>query len=313
MTRRIGNFLLSLTLILLAACGSLPDAKTFEDATILLSSAVRTSGQAFTDSLDEAAANAPTNAQQYEELKKEFNKAWSVRIEAANAAVDYSASVAELISSARNSGESVKRLSDSLQALATASGIPLAPAAVSTGTDIAKLLVAQIANVRASQKLEDALVAAQPAVQSIASQITSDLNTQLIPLMESVYKNNVSAIKTKYTDEENFAKAFKARLNDFRTKVSRNQADASKLVELNQIQGNVDASLKERDRELEQLSLTYTTRLRLLRSLSSATVSWADAHRDLARAIQDRRKVDVTQLQEAIATVRAITEKLEAL
>lgn len=313
MTRRAGSYLLLFAFFLLTACGTLPDAQPFQDASRALSSAVRSSGQAFGDSLDEAAANAPDSAAKYEQVKTSFDQAWAVRVAAADAAVDYSTSVSDLVSAARTSGDSVKKLSDALQGLATASGIPLAQATVSTGTDIARFLVAQIAIVRASQKLEDAMAAAQPAVDRIAAQMNDDLNARLIPSMGDAYKNNVSAIKRKYDADENFAQSFSARRIDMRMKVLNKAADASKLVELDQVQDAVNASLQARDKALNQLSLAYTTRLRLLRSLASATTVWADSHRELARAIQDRRKVDVTRLQDAIATVRAITEKLEAL
>ncbi|QYY33783.1 hypothetical protein K2O51_33600 (plasmid) [Cupriavidus pinatubonensis] len=313
MTRRTAGYFLLCAFLLLTACGTLPDAQPFQDATRSLSSAVKASGQAFDDSLDEATANSPANATQYGQLKKTFDQAWAARIAAAEGAVDYSNAVAELVSAARTSEDSVSKLSDALQGLATASSIPLAQVTASTGTDIARFLVAQIAVVRTSQKLDDAMTAAQPAVDRIAARINQDLNDQLIPSMTDVYKNNVGAIKRKYTADDNFAQSFSFRRDDMRKKVLNKEADASRLVDLDRVQDTVNTSLKARDKELDQLSTAYATRLRLLRLLASATTVWADSHRELARAIQDKRKVDVSRLQEAIMTVRAITQKLEAL
>ena len=77
--------------------------------------------------------------------------------------------------------------------------------------------------------------------------------------------------------------------------------------------GTVSAKLKERDQKLEQAAAAYRARLQLINALSTSTAAWATAHRDLASAIREKRRVNAVELQETVSDLRELVKKVRAL
>jgi hypothetical protein len=299
--------------LLLAACGSLPDARPFADATGTWSASVKASGQALADSLRDAGSVEPADKNAYEQDIKKFEEAWSARIKAAQGAVAYSSSIADVVAAAGETGQTVNKVADSLGALAGASGITLAGPTVSVVSDVAKFVGAQVAIVRVSRKLEDAVAQAQPAVDSIAEHLVSESDRQLKPTLERAHKNIASGIKQQYDADSNFAAAVAKRLEQARTDALKDPAKAASLQELDRMLAAVGGRLKERDQRLDQAAASYKARLQLINALSTTTLAWAAAHRDLAGAIRDKRKVNAAELQETIGDLRDLIKKVRAL
>jgi hypothetical protein len=299
--------------LVLAACGSLPDARPFADATGTWSASVRASGQALVDSLRDVGSVVPEDRNQYEKDIKEFEDAWSARAKAAQGAVAYSSSIADLIASAGEAGATVTRAANSLTALAGAAGISLAAPGVEVAGDIARFLADRIAIVRASGNLEEAVAQAQPAIDRIADHLVSETNRQLKPTLERAYKNLASGIRQQYEADSNFAGALEKRLQQARTDALADPSKSPKLQELDRMLGTVSGKLKERDQKLDQAGASYRARLQLVNALSAATVAWAAAHRDLAGAIREKRQVSAAELQETIGDLKELTKKVRAL
>jgi hypothetical protein len=227
--------------------------------------------------------------------------------------VVYSDSIADLIAASGETGETVKRVGDSLQGLAAVSGVVLASPAFGVAGDIARFLADRIAIVRASRSLEDGLAQAQPAVDRIAEHLASETERQLKPLLKRAHDNVVSGIKGNYEDDDNFAASFRPRQTALRAELLKDASKVTQLQDFDRIQANVATSLRERDHKIDQAAAAYKARLQLVNSLSTATVAWAAAHRDLSAAIREKRTVSVTELQETVIELKELIRKVRAL
>lgn len=304
--------------MVLFGCGTLPDAKPFAEATGVWSATVKTSGQAVSDSLREAGSMALEDKDAYEKNAVNFEAAWAQRVKAAQEVVIYSNAIADLIAASKQSGETVKKVGDALQGLASVVKIPLAEPAVGVAGDLARFLMDRISIVRASKQLEESLAEAQPAVDRITDQLAIETSKQLIPLINETYKNSVSSIKAGYRDDDLFARNFQKKQLEVRSAALADpgKLDPAKLAQLqdiDKIQSAVLARLKERDQKIDVAATAYKSRLQLVNALSTATHAWASAHRDLAAAVKEKRKVNATELQDTVADIKELIKKVRAL
>lgn len=313
--KTLANSLTWLLFLLMTGCGTLPDARPFAGATSTLSASVKSSGQALSDSIRETSNLDPSNKAQYEAIIHKIDDTWAVRVKAAQGAVAYSDAIADLIGAGKESGETVKRVGDSLETLAASINTPLPVLGVGVAADVARFLTDRIAIVRASKTLQEAIMQAQPAVDSIADQLANDTEKQLRPAVESAYKNAISSIKSRYEKEDNFARSFQAKREEvLETLITEaNAQNIQKLQVYDHIQASVAATLIERDQQLRQATSTYKTRLQLINALSVATTTWAQTHRDLASAIKEKRKVNVTELLETMNDLKELIRKVRSL
>ena len=106
--------------LLLAGCGTLPDARPFADASGTLSRTVGAAGRAVTDSMAEAGSVLPGDEADYRRLSRDFDSAWQVRQVAAQGAANYAEAIAGLVAAGSQGAETAGRVADSLQSLATA-------------------------------------------------------------------------------------------------------------------------------------------------------------------------------------------------
>jgi hypothetical protein len=301
------------TLALLAGCGTLPDAKPFADASATLGVAVKSSGQALTDSLREAGSATPADQKAYEKLVDGFEQAWASRVTAMQGVVAYSDAIADIVSAGQEGEQTAKKVGDSLKALASAVNVSLASPAVGVASDIGVFLAKQIAVVEASRKLDDTLAKAQPAVDRIAAELAAETEKQLKPMLRDAYKNIVSGIKSPYDADDNFIRVSASRRTALREKALSDSKAVQELGDFERVQAAALANLKERDQKIDQATTAYRARQQLLTALSDATGTWAAAHRDLAAAVRDKRKVSVTELVETVAELKELIRKVRTL
>lgn len=298
----------------LSGCGTLPDARPFADATGALAASVRSSGQALTDSISETGASVPDDEQSaYTQLAEKFQKAWALRVQAAQGAVDYANAIADLMKAGKQAGDTVKTVGDSLSGLAAAVNIPLAGAAFDATEDLARFIVDRIAIVRASHSLEDALTKAQPAVDRMAEHLASESDLRLKPTLAGAYKNLRSSINGRYGADAGFAQQVETRRDQLRTEAMKDNAKVAQLQEFDRLRATLAVSLNERDQALDKAAAAYKTRLQLINALTVATRSWAAAHRDLASAVREKRSVNATELQDTVVELRDLIKKVRAL
>ena len=307
--RRWAALLLSVCAVL-GGCGTLPDARPFSEATVSLAASVVMSGRAITDSLVEAGGAVPGDAAVYAQLAVDFGGAWAHRIDATDAAVVYAESIADLVAAGSQGAATVDGVADALTTLSQGVGLSLTTPAVAAAGDAARLIHARIAVVRASDRLSDALAHAQPAIDRVAARIVAESEQQLRPILLAVHRNVQSGIKSVYEEDNNFAAQARKQRELQRQKVLRDPAALPRLQEYDGAQQTVDARLETRDRRLAQAAVAYRARLQLLNALASATLAWAQAHRDLAAAVRERRAVHVGELQDALVNLKALARKV---
>jgi hypothetical protein len=314
----------ALLTFVVSACGTLPDAKPFADATSALSVSVKASGQAISDSLRDVSTAVPNDKSTHETQIKKFEAVWANRVKAMQGAVAYSDGIANLIAAANDSQETVNKVGDALAGLAGAAGIPLTAPVVGVALDIGGFIWQRVAIVRASNTLEEAVAAAQPGLDMIATHLTTESDNQLRAILQNSFKSTVTGIRSRYAEEDNFGAQLVQKRSALRGLVAQAPApgtaasklDAERLAqlqELDKVHAPVAASLKERDQKIEDAAAAYRARLQLVNALSAATVIWATAHRDLAVAIREKRKVSVSELQETVVALRDIVKKVRAL
>lgn len=301
------------SLLALAGCGTLPDAKPFADASATLAVAVKSSGQAIADSLRDAGSVTPSDQATYDELVKKFESAWAERVKAVQGVAAYSEAIADVIAAGKEGEETAKKVGNSLEVLASAVGVPLAQPAAGVVSEAAQFLLKQINVVRASKKLEDTLAQAQPAVERIAEHLAGETQEQLKPMLRLAYGNLVSGIKSQYDDDASFAQSFARKRTELRQKALADPKLVAQLQDFDRVQAAALSSLRERDQKIDQAASAYRARQQLLTALSDATTTWALAHRDLAAAVRDKRKVSVTELAETVAELRDLVRKVRAL
>ena len=300
--------------VALSGCGTLPDARPFADATGALAASVRSSGQALADSIIETGAAVPEEEQSaYTQLAAKFQKAWAVRVQAAQGAVDYANAIADLMKAGKQGGETVKTVGESLSGLASAVNIPLAGAAFDAAEDLARFIVDRVAIVRASRSLEDALSKAQPAVDRMAEHLASESELRLKPTLEAAYKNLRSSINNRYGADAGFAQHVEARRDQLRKETLKDNGKLAQLQEFDRLRTTLAVGLNERDQALDKAAAAYKTRLQLLNALTAATRSWAAAHRDLASAVREKRSVNATELQDTVVELKDLIKKVRAL
>lgn len=313
MPARLLSALLASACLVLIGCGTLPDAAPFADASRSLATATRASGHALTDSMSEAGALVAADKATYEQLSKDFAAAWGVRVAAVQVVVGYSEAIADLVAAGRQGGEAAGKVADSLKTLVESVGIPLAGPAFGVASDLARFLADRVAIVRASARLEAAVAQAQPAVDRVAEHIVSESERQLKPILINVSKNIISSIRGLYGGDDDFAVALAKKMTQPRQAALGDPLTLPQLREFDRTQAEVAARLQERDRRLEQAANLFKTRMALLNALSSATLSWAQAHRDLAAAILAKRRVSVAELQSSIVELKRLTQKVSEL
>jgi hypothetical protein len=299
---------------MLVGCGTLPDGRPFADASCALSASVKASGDAVSESLrDVGGVLPPPEAARYESWADSLKNAWAERVKATQGAVAYSQAIADLIAAGQAGAETAKRVGDSLGALAVAAGISVAAPEAGVVGDIARFLLERIAIVRASQKLEDAVLQAQPAVDRIAEHLAYESANKLKQILIDAYKNAVNGIKQSYDADRNFAQALDVKRVKLREEALADPKRVPELLELDRLKESVGARLREGEQKIEQVSAAYKTRLQLVNALANSATAWAAAHRDLASAIREKRKVTVTELQETVSELRELVKKVRAL
>jgi len=304
---------LATALSFLGGCGTLPDAKPFADATSSLSASISAGGSAITTTLGEPHDVTPEDPARYAELSSEFEAAWRGRVEAAKATATYADSISNVISAGNESAKTVEKVADSLASLAEAVSVPLATPAFGVTKDVASFIVQRVAIVRASAKLEVAMEQAQPAIDRLAKLIVEDSELRLKPLLVVLHKNIQSGIQSTYAYEDNYRTEVRKRRKVALAEALKDSSKLSKVQELDQAEQAVTPILQERDKKLDGAATAYKTRVQLIDALSDATTAWAQAHRDLAAAVKEKRKVNVAELEATVTELKALVKKVRDL
>lgn len=304
-------------LVVCGGCTQLPDVTPFATATADMAAAVRSAGPAVAAEV-ERMDNGRTPA-------KKLSESWAARDAAMAAVVSYSDSLVSIVNAAHDKGEAVGTLATKLGGLATAAGLPLPGASAAMGivTDAAKFVWTQIELARGAASLEEALAAAQPAVDRIAQKLRDDFQDLDVALRAAVESQrgalegeptyNVS-VGTRDTIAEHklaLVQALAERAGPSGTALTDD--DIAALERIDALASSNAAMLSPTEERLAELDTRARTIADLLSASSGAIERWSVAHRDLVSAVKARRSVDVDSLSSAAVEIRDLIKRVREL
>jgi hypothetical protein len=299
---------------LLVGCASLPDVAPYRDATVQLRTAVVASGSVVaTELAGSALAVEGRDRSALEESARAFAESWKARVESADALVSYVQALAQLAGAGKTGGEAARSLAAALAQLAGGVGIALpAAGAAAAATDTAALVYAHVAAVRASSSLEEALVAAQPAINEIAVKLGKDLDASLA-LVRAAYGLQRGVLAARYNDETAYLESLRAERRKLYARGSLRREDERRLKEIEEMYEATWSWREPMQSAFDELDRRYKAEREVIAATRAAVFEWAAAHRELAVAVQDGRSINVEGLLQATLEARELVRRLRAL
>jgi hypothetical protein len=299
-------FILALiALFLPAGCASLPEVGPFVDASIQLRSAIITSGATVETELGQAPGS--------EASAEKLSKLWKLRVQAADALVSYSESLAAIVRSGREGAQAARMLADSAAGLSREVGIILPQAStVATVTDTAAFIYGHIAAARASRSLEEALVNVQPAVEQIMAVLARDLK-DIEDILRAAHQLQMTELGRKYNLEMGYYLSLGREQREIYQKASRTREDEKRLLEIDQL---VEATKPWRlplEAEKQQAEKRLKAGRLLIASARQGLASWAFTHQQLILAVREKGTVDVIALVQATQEMRELIRRIREI
>ena len=289
--------------ILAGGCSSLPDVSPFRSASSQLRLAVAESGAAVESEL----RLLPEGNEQADTLRDN----WKERDNAFTAIVAYSDSISALVDSGNNGAKSAERVADSVKALGEAAGvaIPASDQAVALATDIGKFLYEQIAKARAAKNLEKAMAAAQPGVDRIAEKISADLkDLEEIYIVANTLDDN--RIRTEFNQFTSY------RNSVLKQMTGGDPGDTNKLAsqaQLAQILRDMDATHAEYTSQRKKVADRLRAGQGVIIAARQGAAEWAAAHASVVSALNHRRPVDISSLQQAAVQMNDLIKRMREI
>jgi hypothetical protein len=312
----IGLFGLALVVTLSSGCATLPNVSPFAEATVELRSAVITSGTAVEAELRENPVELREDRDLAEKLSKRadvFAKEWAVRVRAMDALVKYSESLVAIVEAGKGGEQSARAVADSVSNLAGALGIVIpAAGAVSVGTDAAVFIYGQIANIRASKSLEEALVQAQPAIDHLVANLSKDLK-QIDEILQAANELNTSATKTKFGDEYGYLNMLERERKKLYAKGPGVPADEARLLELDRLIASTKSWREAPEKAVEDAEKRLKAGRQLIGATRQALTEWVGTHRSFVIVVKDRGTVNVQALVYATTQIRDLVRRIREL
>jgi hypothetical protein len=182
--------LLSLVALAATGCTAIPDVKPFSDATAALTTAA---GTQYHDVANDVASIEPTQLPgespgAFAQREKSVNSdkaifaATSEKLDALfNAMTQYSEKLTSLVAAGKTGPQAVQSLLDSARGFAQVANValPVAGAGATAVTNALKKIADQFTQMQAAKSLKEAVTAAQPAVNLVASDFQAIFGTPL--------------------------------------------------------------------------------------------------------------------------------------
>lgn len=298
--------------LVLAACGSLPDVAPFADATAEVHRSVDAAGSAAVGALRGVGERwTDAERERLDQAVASIEKDWEERRAATAALVDYADALASLAAAGASGGEAAREVAAGVEGLLGKLGVSGAISA-SGVVEFAALVSGAVAEARAAGSMGRAVEAAHPAVLRAAALLDADLADAAV-LVEAARVPLRSARKAAHAGDLDY----RAALVERRARLVAECAAAIRAgtppptpslhdadVQLNLTQSwyaPLESSLAAIDARLdEDLALIARTR-RLL-------AAWADAHGSLGAALEAGRGVNVRRLLALAEDVRRLAE-----
>jgi hypothetical protein len=304
---------LATALALLTGCATLPDVTPYRDATVQLRSTVLVGGHAVESGLLSAAASLDADADKAQQIKArtdQFSKDWRVRVEAVDGLVAYAEAINSLALAGKEGAASARSLADSLTRLASSLGLTLpASGTLTSATDVAAFVYGHIAAVRAAPSLDQALENAQPVVDRAALLLAKDLQASM-DVLRAAHEIERTALVGKYNNELGYLHALDKERAKLYAKGTLDPAEEQRLRQIAELYAATRDWREPMEKVRADSETTLKARMALIVATQAAVAEWAAAHRAIAVAVKENRKVNVEALVQATLEARELIRRL---
>lgn len=251
---------------------ALPDLRPLADATARLHASMVATDTNVQLALSEAGAR---------DLAVEVKKELDVRVSAMAAVVNYTEALANIAAAGHSGSGSAENLANTLDGFLGAVSQPAMPA---NYVAIAKSLYGIVANVRAANSLAQATRVADPAIQSIATAMTEDMQA-----LENILLASGKAIQSQLIQENNDISSYRNALEKQRgrleSEVMMTPLDKTRIEQLEETDRLIEMTRDRYEPFEEKLNAIQTRtdlHVHVVRNLRDGLVQWAQIHQSLA-------------------------------
>lgn len=312
MLKRVGHAwsLLAVALFFVPiGCTALPDVTPFATSSREFASGVKAAGRVVSEDLRSDDALAASS--------KTFDEAWDARNKAMEGVVQYADGLAAIVKSTQDARAQAKSLGNKLETLARAAGVvnPAIGASVAVGIDVASFIYGQIAIVRGANSLQEAMDAAQPAIDKIAEIITKDSENLKETVLSTASLRRNAIMDAGGAKASSYLRETEKRRDEARAAFARDPSTAHR-EELLAADRFIETARSENERfraEVARANQMSQTSAELVQAMRDGVSRWTAAHRQVAQALKDRQSVSVDSLTDAAVEVRDLLQRLRAL
>jgi hypothetical protein len=283
--KRLG-WAITVLILTLTSCG-IPDLKPFSDATAEMASQLRSAFEKTQAAIGFAAATSEDGSE-FSTKSRQLNERWEPTRKAIAALVDYSDSIAAVAEAGKKGEQTVGRLIDSANDLASAVGVlPL----TGTAASIAKAVGAKLIQLKAERDIKKAVRNATEAVDELVPPLKENfvalrnIHTSAANAWEA-HVQGESSILTNYYES---LVAEERRLQFLLTLIVQYQS-ASDRLRFRAAQAIARGDKAQADRLIALIETEKADNLKVL-AASDAVLSEIDLTKDPAAAVETRQRM----------------------
>jgi hypothetical protein len=292
---------------------AIPDLKPFADVSKTLNTAVSAGGDLAIKPLTRQPhwdgtkyilpndPNHPSNALQ---------KSWELRHRTMQAVLVYSASLAAIGEASANRKQNATELVGSVKQLVSA--VPGLSLGSSAAGDLLVFGFQTIVEIKASNDMQQAVEAANPAIQLVAQALSKDFSA-LSHAFESRQLDQLIQKDIALRPVLRASEAIRAQFTAQRDKVANAPSDttaSSELMRLNNVIAAVDPDLNRLRAERIQIEERLQEGKAFFTSAINAVEGWASAHADLAKALEQNRSPNLVLLAARAEELKDLVDQL---
>ncbi len=316
-------------IVSLFGCASLPDLSGYTAATDQLRQSVKSAGDSVTTEIDlvalsfkESGGDANT-LNKLSNAKNDFQKHWGYRDIAMTAIVGYAASLEEIVNSGKEGKESAKAMGDSVEGLLKTVGIVPEAQLVGVAKETIEFIYAEVAKVRAQDSLNKSLSKTGPIMEKIVEIVEKDSKT-----IKSSFEIALNAQISQLQRNNEPVRVGGERDDLIKIRTYRNKALVEELKhpDPNKHLNNVkeltqDISVIEKrlsilnlewnayNEEFKGLQKRKRLGLSLIQASAKALGAWKSAHVKLAEAVKKKRSPSIQEVIAAANDIQSLIKK----
>jgi hypothetical protein len=313
---------------LMGGCASLPDTRGFTAATIQLKEAVGTTGEAVKTEVA-TAKNARATTVSEDSIKK-LDAAWSATMRSLEAMVAYAQSIEQIVDSGNRGAESARQVADSVKRLVETVKVDATTGAsakaVQLSTDTVAFVYGEYAKNVAAKSLEEALDKFGPSMVKISALVQAQVADARRLFVEQIRaqvdeldagsgygdwikRNDDLSAKQKNATEQLLALTGPGSAGD----PAKVNALKATLAQLELVRQQVAPHVEEYNQRIKAIRQREKAGLSIIGAAENALATWGATHQQLAKAVKERKSVNVDSLVAAVAEVRTLSQRWREL